>query len=135
MKPPHKRTAFERKLLRRSSKKWSAWVSRPEWATHPDALKGCVKCWPNDRYGVQLIVSNGLHVLMVRRHDEGDDFPWRDLQRIKDELVGEDREAVQVFPKKSEIVDEADMAHIWLVPEDEGLPLYIRELRMGAPLC
>ncbi len=42
--------------------------------------------------------------------------PWRDLQRIKNELAGEDRFAVQVCPPESRLIDEADMYHLWVMP-------------------
>ncbi len=122
MKSVHRRTAFERKLLRRMAQKWGEWEERSHLASHPHAPEGCVQCWVNNKYSVQLIARGELEVLMVRRHDEGDEYPWRDLQRIKNELVGEDREAVQVFPKQGEVVDVADMAHIWLVPVGQPLP-------------
>lgn len=45
---------------------------------------------------------------------------WWEAQRIKDELAGKDRTAVEVYPPRDEIVDGADMFHIWVLPE--GLP-------------
>lgn len=42
---------------------------------------------------------------------------WAELQRIKNELFGEDRSAVQVYPKQSRLIDEADMYHLWIMPE------------------
>lgn len=43
--------------------------------------------------------------------------PWRDMQRIKNELVGPERLAVQVCPPVSRLIDEADMYHLWVYPE------------------
>ena len=40
---------------------------------------------------------------------------WREMQRIKDELAGCDKTAVEVYPPATQIVDEADMFHIWVV--------------------
>lgn len=40
---------------------------------------------------------------------------WWEMQRIKDELAGEDRTAVEVYPPVAEIIDEADMFHIWVL--------------------
>lgn len=40
---------------------------------------------------------------------------WREMQRIKDELAGCDMTAVEVYPPAMQIVDEADMFHIWVL--------------------
>ena len=40
---------------------------------------------------------------------------WWEMQRIKDELAGHDATAIEVYPPKSQIVDEADMFHIWVL--------------------
>lgn len=50
---------------------------------------------------------------------------WWEMQRIKDELAGKDATAVEVYPPHAEIMDEADMFHIWVIPE--GLPFIIRK--------
>ena len=40
---------------------------------------------------------------------------WVEMQRIKDELAGTDSTAVEVYPPRAEVVDEADMFHIWVL--------------------
>jgi len=40
---------------------------------------------------------------------------WREMQRIKDDLAGPDATAVEVYPPQAEVVDEADMFHIWVL--------------------
>lgn len=40
---------------------------------------------------------------------------WPEMQRIKDEIVGPDATAIEVYPPKAEVVDEADMFHIWVL--------------------
>lgn len=42
--------------------------------------------------------------------------PWRDKQRIKNECFGHDRVAVEVMPAELNLVDAADMYHIWIMP-------------------
>ena len=41
---------------------------------------------------------------------------WYEMQRIKDELAGKEATAVEVYPPHAEIVDGADMFHIWVLP-------------------
>lgn len=45
---------------------------------------------------------------------------WREMQRIKDELAGPEKTAVEVYPPRSKVIDEADMFHIWVLPD--GVP-------------
>ncbi len=48
--------------------------------------------------------------------------PWRDKQRIKNELFGEESTAVEVMPPSAELIDEADMYHVWVLPPGFALP-------------
>ena len=41
---------------------------------------------------------------------------WWEMQRIKNEIAGEGATAVEVYPPQGEVVDEADMFHIWVLP-------------------
>lgn len=49
---------------------------------------------------------------------------WSEKQRIKNDLFGEESLAIEVFPKESELVDEADMYHLWIL-HDKQLPFGI----------
>ncbi|WP_226560771.1 DUF7694 domain-containing protein [Salipiger thiooxidans] len=40
---------------------------------------------------------------------------WHEMQRIKDELAGRDATAIEVYPPRDQVVDEADMFHIWVL--------------------
>lgn len=80
----------------------------------------------NNRYSVQLSVvtceiGEVLH-LWIRAHDGSMPRSWSDLQRIKNELSGPDRVAVEVFPAVEELVDSANMAHLWVLPLGHSLP-------------
>lgn len=91
----------------------------------------------NEYYWVQgYIVPGrlGMRHLMIRRHDGRTDIPWADFQRIKDELVGPDRIAVQVHPSTARLVDDCDVFHLWVYPEGHsmGFGLHPYDLREGA---
>lgn len=48
-----------------------------------------------------------------------DPFPvrdWHDLMRIKNELVGPEWTAVEVYPPAGDVVDGADLTHLWVLP-------------------
>ena len=40
---------------------------------------------------------------------------WPEMQRIKDEIAGPNATAVEVYPPQNEIVDDADMYHLWVM--------------------
>ncbi len=48
------------------------------------------------------------------------------MQRIKDEIAGPDATAIEVYPPHAEIVDQADMFHIWVVPGPLPFSLFDR---------
>lgn len=41
---------------------------------------------------------------------------WPEAQRIKTEIAGAEATAVEVYPPESEVVDQADMYHLWVMP-------------------
>lgn len=48
---------------------------------------------------------------------QGTDICWNEKQRIKNEIFGKEAIAIEVFPPESELVDEANMYHIWVLHE------------------
>jgi hypothetical protein len=49
-----------------------------------------------------------MMMLSVRRDDRRAIMDWRDLQWVKNQLLGEETEAVQLFPAESRLVDSAN---------------------------
>lgn len=115
--------AHTNRLLRRIGQTWGEWEHRPWVATHERAPKGLVDAWCNDRFAVQHYSFGGTQWLAIKRHHDGARDPtWAELQRIKNEIIGDECEAVQVFPKESELVDQADLYHLWLWPGAQACP-------------
>lgn len=89
----------------------------------PDGLVRFVK---NNRYSVQFFHHQTewgpVEQLLVRRHDEKPVRSWADMQRIKDELVGSDRLAIEVFPPQQKLVDQANCYHLWVLPQGFEFP-------------
>lgn len=71
--------------------------------------------------------SNGVQHLAISSLS-GIRPSWWEAQRIKDELAGEGATAVEIYPPRNEVVDEADMYHLWVLPK--GLDF---GLKRGAP--
>ncbi|OTO02216.1 DUF7694 domain-containing protein [Enterococcus sp. 5B3_DIV0040] len=66
------------------------------------------------------------------RNRENTEISWCEKQRIKNELFGEEREAIECFPKESELIDEANMYHLWVFPPGIGLPFGLIEKNVMA---
>jgi hypothetical protein len=56
------------------------------------------------------------------RNSNETDIPWAVKQKIKDQIFGYQAAAVEVFPPKDELVDNANMYHLWILPEGFTLP-------------
>jgi hypothetical protein len=113
--------AMERKGLKGD---WGQW----RITKLPDGIPGG-SGWCKE---VREAAANNLYAVLVRRfYDETGrpmvhlairtasqlEPPWRDMQRIKNEICGEESTAVQVMPPISELIDEADMYHMWVLSD------------------
>jgi len=83
-------------------------------------------CWRNNHHAVQLSRMSTqwgiVDHLWISRHDGRAIRSWPELQVIKDHVGGAERVAVEVFPAKSELVDHANMYHLWVLPSGFRLP-------------
>lgn len=68
--------------------------------------------------------------------DGSRDIPWAVKQEIKNELVGERRVAIEVFPAQKNLIDVCDAYHLWVMPKDFKLPFGIHPSRdpQGKPV-
>lgn len=53
--------------------------------------------------------------LSIVRRDRGAVIPWRDMQRIKNELAGTICEAVEVYPREDRLRDECNQYHLFVL--------------------
>jgi len=51
--------------------------------------------------------------LSIKRHDKEPIHDWRDLQRIKNEVVGETAEAMEIYPAESRLMDASNQYHLF----------------------
>lgn len=96
-------------------------------------LKRCLAGWQNNIYAVwHTTVATEWGVvdhLWVRRHDSEPVRSWKDMQRLKREVLmsGAERFAVEVYPPDAEVVDSANMYHLWVMPIGFRLPFTLRD--------
>lgn len=105
-----------KKPQRKKSWAWSARIMDRPVSPFGSAMFG------NDYY--MVIVSrmdstpdgDGFLHLSIKNVDNAPIRDWRHFQRIKDELVGQDREAIELYPRRGRVVDEANQYHLWVMP-------------------
>lgn len=79
--------------------------------------------WKNDIYQVAVFdLPEGAVHLSIKRIDRAAIHDWRHLQQIKNELCGPEREAVEIYPAESRLVDTANQYHLWVLPPDMRVP-------------
>lgn len=55
--------------------------------------------------------------LSIKRRDKETIHDWRHLQRIKNEIVSKEHEAIELYPAESRLVDTANQYHLWVIAE------------------
>lgn len=108
----------------RTSGAWGPW----ERVTFPKGTVG-KRGWPAD---FQELFRNSVFAVLSRVviGDDGKQYrhlaitslsetrpTWPEAQRIKNELCGQSSTAVEVYPPAHELVDDANMYHLWVLPE------------------
>jgi hypothetical protein len=72
--------------------------------------------YSNDIYQVVVEKNGPLIHICIRRHDEQPCKDWRDHQQIKNEIIGPEYEAVELFPAESRLIDTTNEYHLWVHP-------------------
>ena len=75
-----------------------------DWQIHDKQLKG------------------QMTYLSIKNRDKTAIHDWRHFQQIKNELVGVDCEAVEIYPNENRLIDTANQYHLFVFPKDYKLP-------------
>lgn len=112
---------------------WSEWIDRE--LPPPLGLGGGdqIRQVSNNRYDVGVYrggepdgpLGQWIH-LSIKDHDRSARHDWRDLQRIKNELVGPECDAIEIYPAESRLVDAANQYHLFVFLEAK-IPLGFTE--------
>lgn len=68
------------------------------------------------RYSVQQLDLLMVIHLRITRRDGGDGIPWDDLQVMKRLAGYGDDYAIEVYPADRDIVNDANIRHLWVLP-------------------
>ena len=91
--------------------------------TGKDTLKGEIYThWENDEYygclrTLQKKEGGIVHVLSITALDNSAKHDWRDFQQLKNMLIGEEWEAVELYPAESRLVDPTNRFYLWCAPK------------------
>lgn len=77
---------------------------------------------PEKPYGPEGMVHLSIHTL-----DRSPVRNWRHLQQIKNEVCGELRTGVEIFPPENALTDTSNEYHLWVFPEGFDLGFGIGE--------
>lgn len=134
--PRHvRRAAYAAERAERASGDWSYW-KRADADQMAAAWDATMEACPVGGLGwtreMHTVWTNGWLCVMVRtlmhtslgftmdhcamRTALGAELRFAEKQRVKDEIFGEDRMAVEVFPRTGDLVDAANMFHLWVFP-------------------
>lgn len=94
----------------------------PELRTVSFPSGSLVESWENDEYeAVVAHYPNGWAYIGLYRHDEQAVRDWGVLQSIKNQTVGPEREAFELFPAESRLMDETNAYHLWVIPKGQRI--------------
>lgn len=85
----------------------------------PAAALGIDELWANERYTVEVRYVTAPAPfgrgkwLSFHRADRAAIHDWREIQRVKNEVLGPEVEAVEIYPAESRLVDESNQFHLW----------------------
>jgi hypothetical protein len=81
--------------------------------------------WLNDKYQVNVREDkkSGMTWLSIKRLDKESIHDWRDLQTIKNMLTHPEREAIELYPAESRLVDSSNQYHLWVLPLGQKVPV------------
>lgn len=96
---------------------WTAFIGASV-AHYPEPARPH-QSWMNSIYQVSVwyhrahaIFGDFAH-LSFKTHDRAPRHDWREMQRIKNEIAGPDRWAVEMFPPESKVVDTSNQYHLY----------------------
>ena len=80
-----------------------------------------VSVWYQDHPTFGLVAH-----LSFKTHDRQPRHDWREMQRIKNELCGEECEAIEIYPSEARLVDTSNQYHLYVF-KDFKIPLGFNE--------
>ena len=99
-------------------------IPRDKWP-NVEVPDGLIEVWCSQKFLVQVYSEDGkrtrlsINRITVKGRDYEDRITWDELQSIKRLCGYGARCAVEVYPRDHDIVNVANMRHLWLLPEGQ----------------
>jgi len=108
--------SFHRKAVTKAigNSEWTTFEDRTSEALPKFTPGTLIGFFVNNIFSVQVFSVDGKKVAGIRRNDQGTMISWETKQRIKNEVLGKDVSAIEVFPKHEELIDQANMYWLWI---------------------
>lgn len=121
-----------RQMERENARQPAVLTPVSDWKDRGDLPAGLIEVWRSREFLVQIYAeSPGIIRASINRvsFDSGNDrwvdgISWEELQRVKREIGRANLDAVEVFPADRDIVNVANMRHLFIM--DEPLPFVWR---------
>jgi hypothetical protein len=79
------------------------WTNEDDWGKH----------WENSQYYGIVRREGRMVVLSISAIDETSRHDWREFQQLKNMLIGEEWEAVEIYPAESELKDPSNRFYLF----------------------
>lgn len=119
----HERRAANQHLKKENKTYPDQLISVPE-SEWPRREPGMIALYRSNRFLVQVYVENNgvvrLSVCRTEINNRGqwqENIAWEELQEIKNQCGYEHFDAVEVYPRQKDVVNVANMRHLWVFDE------------------
>lgn len=116
-----------RAYLKRENAKWPPYlvqVPKELWPSTATSNTERIEVWRSRQYVVQVFSeTDGVERLSIIRTELlpngrfAENITWDELQEIKTETGRGGKFAVEIFPASNDLVNVANMRHLWVLPE------------------
>lgn len=118
-----------REIVAASKRPWEPMVlvERSSWPPFCQAMTHVQRLWRNNKFLCMEFpprhTAYGLvRHLAIQRTTGERVVRWGPLQRIKNETVGPEAVAVELYPAAAEVVEDVHVYHLWVLPPRYPLP-------------
>ena len=73
--------------------------------------------WEDDTYIVYGFLDQNTIRLDIERRDKRDGIGWDELQRIKNECGFEHFDAIELYPRQKDVINNANVRHLYVLQQ------------------
>lgn len=102
-------------------------LKKAYYFTESGLKPSCDEAFFNNKFVIMVFYRNfqiyewegkGKHLVVKPINSQPIKNHWSVLQKIKNIVCGEEWTGIEIYPPKQNVVDEANLYHLWCFPED-----------------